>query len=240
MNARPLTYIEDERTFSLEPLTLNCFLHSLPSTFVSDLDQIDRTNFNCRLRDDFKTRFRKEYLTSLIQKNTHKTDEVRGDIVIVQTADKTLNWLLGLIFEIKNGVQKHEVLTLLLLQNSASFVTYEEATKILNEFERRFALDVNEIENILFTFNCTNIQEISSSSSDLFNMEYTAHEDEMLKLISEINLKARAGDSNPFWSSIPEMKYPLIKQIALQITESAFSHVKVKIKISYSSHKITI
>ncbi|KAL4706121.1 hypothetical protein ACJJTC_012920 [Scirpophaga incertulas] len=136
---------------------------------------------------------------------------------------------------IKNDVQKHEVLTLLLLQNSASFVTYEEVTKILKEFERRFA-DVNKIENILsfmsYPFNCTNIQEISSSSSDLFNMEHTAHEDEMLKLISEINLKARAGDSNPFWSSIPEMKYPLIKQIALQITESAFSHVKV-IKSKY-------
>ncbi|KAL4707347.1 hypothetical protein ACJJTC_005276 [Scirpophaga incertulas] len=141
-------------------------------------------------------------------------------------------------------IYKHEVLTLLLLQNSASFVTYEEeVTKILKEFERRFA-DVNKIENILsfmsYPFNCTNIQEISSSSSDLFNMEHTAHEDEMLKLISEINLKARAGNSNPFWSSIPEMKYPLINQIALQITESAFSHVKVKIKISYSSHKITI
>ncbi|XP_023309706.1 general transcription factor II-I repeat domain-containing protein 2-like [Anoplophora glabripennis] len=135
--------------------------------------------------------------------------------------------------------------TLLLQQNSASFVTYEEeVTKILKEFERRFA-DINKIENILsfmsYPFNCTNIQKISSSSSDLFNMERTALENEMLKLISDINLKARAGDSNPFWSSIPEMKYPLIKQIALQITaffastylcESAFSQMKV-IKSKY-------
>ncbi|CAG5012506.1 unnamed protein product [Parnassius apollo] len=137
--------------------------------------------------------------------------------------------------------------TLLLQQNSESFVSYvNEVTKILSEFERRFE-DINKMENILsflsYPFTCTNVHEISSSCSNYFNMECTALEDEMLKIILDINLKARAGNSHSYsyWSSISEIKYPFMKQIALQITaffastylcESAFSHMKT-IKSKY-------
>lgn len=71
-------------------------------------------------------------------------------------------------------------------------------------------------------------------------MELCTVENEVLKLISDISLKARAAD-NTHLSSMPEQKYPLLKQVSLQITafftstylcESAFSQMKT-IKSKY-------
>lgn len=130
--------------------------------------------------------------------------------------------------------------TLRLQRNDVTFESYEaELRKILNEFERRFS-DIKKLEKILsfmsYPFTCQNVQEIVLDISKTFDKELNKVEDEILKIISDINIKARAGDCNQFWSFLSAEKYPLLKQVALHITaffgstylcESAFSQMKI-------------
>lgn len=123
--------------------------------------------------------------------------------------------------------------------------TYEvELQKILDQFERRFA-EIKNLEKILtfmsHPFTWLNVSEITSEIWNKFELDETTIKDEVVKLISLINLKARAAGNNSFWSSMSGDKYPCLKQVALQITasfgstylcETTFSHMKI-IKSKY-------
>ncbi|CAK1589447.1 unnamed protein product [Parnassius mnemosyne] len=109
INSRPLTYVST-CTDDLRPLTPMLFLHGLPSNDTSDLDYVDNMNLNVRykylqkLREDFRVRFRKEYLALLTARWKEKTIEMKkGDIVLVETDAKRLFWPLGLIMEVVTG-----------------------------------------------------------------------------------------------------------------------------------------
>ncbi|CAK1598275.1 unnamed protein product [Parnassius mnemosyne] len=109
INSRPLTYVST-CTDDLRPLTPMLFLHGLPSNDTSDLDYVDNMNLNVRykylqkLREDFRVRFRKEYLALLTARWKEKTKEMKKeDIVLVETDAKRLFWPLGLIMELVTG-----------------------------------------------------------------------------------------------------------------------------------------
>ena len=71
-------------------------------------------------------------------------------------------------------------------------------------------------------------------------MENTSIQNEVLQMITDVHLQARASDVK-FWSFITQERYPNLKEVALQLTglfgstylcESAFSEMKI-IKSKY-------
>ena len=112
INNRPLTYLT-EGDENLRPLTPAMFLHEINNQEeIYDLDTIDSKSLNRRLkyiqslREQLRTRFRKEYLSELVQhKNAGKFSDLKiNDIVLVETdGTKRVNWPLGRIIEIFKG-----------------------------------------------------------------------------------------------------------------------------------------
>ena len=97
----------------MRPLTPAMFLHEINNQEeIYDLDTIDSNSLNRRLkyiqslREQLRTRFRKEYLSELVQhKNAGKFSDLKiNDIVLVETdGTKRVNWPLGRIIEIFKG-----------------------------------------------------------------------------------------------------------------------------------------
>ncbi|XP_052750703.1 uncharacterized protein LOC128200650 [Galleria mellonella] len=116
MNGRPLTYINNDNGEYLEPLTPALFIQPLPKTDVTDLDIVDNTSLNRRLkylqnlREQFRQRFKSEYLTVLVQKGKEKKDILKiGDIVLVENEEKRIKWPLGIVEQLiqgKDGVER--------------------------------------------------------------------------------------------------------------------------------------
>ena len=113
INSRPLTYISDE-VDSLRPLTPASFLQTIPQNEVPDLDNIDSTSCNKRLRyiqklrKDLRSRFRSEYLALLVHQGSRKDESLRvGDVVLVGSDEKRVNWPLGLVMETFPGADGH-------------------------------------------------------------------------------------------------------------------------------------
>jgi hypothetical protein len=120
-----------------------------------------------------------------------------------------------------------------------------EVEKVYNEFERRFR--IQKLEPITtfmsFPFSETNsIENISTQISNLFDMDSTKFESEIIKIKSDIFLKARGSETN-FWNLLSEEKYPDFRNVALQLhsyfgstylCETAFSHMKM-IKTEFRS-----
>lgn len=116
MNSRPLTYISDDGGEYLEPLTPAHFVLPIPNSDVTDLDAIDSSSLNNRLRyvqsirEQFRKRFKTEYLSFLVQKGKEKKDVINvGDIVLIETDEKRLKWPLGVVLELftgKDGTQR--------------------------------------------------------------------------------------------------------------------------------------
>ncbi|XP_059049504.1 uncharacterized protein LOC131844595 [Achroia grisella] len=107
INSRPLTYVE---MGDLKPLTPMLFLQSLPTNESPDLDKIDESNLQVRykylqqLRQDFRQRFKNEYLALLVSKKKGNSHEPKvGELVLIETDKSRLNWPLGLIKEIYKG-----------------------------------------------------------------------------------------------------------------------------------------
>jgi hypothetical protein len=73
VNSRPLTYISEDSRDPL-PQTPAMYLQNVPLVGVPDLDHLDKTDLNRRLRyqqrlrEDLKKRFRSEYLSQLVQR----------------------------------------------------------------------------------------------------------------------------------------------------------------------------
>ncbi|XP_035234142.1 uncharacterized protein LOC118205971, partial [Stegodyphus dumicola] len=73
INCRPLTYVSNDSE-DLLPLTPSMFLQDIKVSGTADLDALDRNKLLARqrfcqeLREQFRSRFRKEYLGQLVQK----------------------------------------------------------------------------------------------------------------------------------------------------------------------------
>ncbi|XP_035216765.1 uncharacterized protein LOC118190200 [Stegodyphus dumicola] len=113
MNSRPLTYLEDG-TAELKPLTPAYFIQGIPHHDVKDLDTIDSKSLNRRLRYlqnlriDLRSRFRNEYLAMLVHRRERKGDTLEvGDVVLIGTPEKRINWPLGLVVQVFPGADGH-------------------------------------------------------------------------------------------------------------------------------------
>lgn len=131
-------------------------------------------------------------------------------------------------------------------ENSCTYDTFcTEIQNLWRELERRFQ-DIKQLEPVLvfmsYPFAEVDIEGISAIISSLFNMNASDLEEEILKLQSDIPLKARASEKN-FWNLLDEEQYPGVRSIALRLTaffgstylcEEAFSQMKI-IKSRYRS-----
>ncbi|XP_035233535.1 uncharacterized protein LOC118205352, partial [Stegodyphus dumicola] len=89
INCRPLTYVSNDSE-DLLPLTPSMFLQDIKVSGTADLDALDRNKLLARqrfcqeLREQFRSRFRKEYLGQLVQKHGQTDCELKvGDIVLI-------------------------------------------------------------------------------------------------------------------------------------------------------------
>ncbi|XP_035223585.1 uncharacterized protein LOC118196271 [Stegodyphus dumicola] len=99
VNNRPLTYISNDAD-ELRPLTPSNFLQDVKEFGTADLDHLDRNKLVKRerycqeLHEQFRRRFRKEYLGQLVQ-NAGTSDKIFkvGEVVLVGSENqKRLNW----------------------------------------------------------------------------------------------------------------------------------------------------
>ncbi|GBN92592.1 hypothetical protein AVEN_106846-1 [Araneus ventricosus] len=87
------------------------FLQDIKESGVADLDLLDRSKllkrqrFLQELREQFRCRFRKEYLAQLVQRHGQKDCELKvGDIVLVGSDNlKRINWPIALVDELCTG-----------------------------------------------------------------------------------------------------------------------------------------
>ncbi|XP_035208627.1 uncharacterized protein LOC118183265 [Stegodyphus dumicola] len=107
LNNRPLTYIYDDSE-ELVPLTPSLFLQDIKQVGVPDLDYIDSQKLNVRvnycntLRQELRSRFRKEYLAQLVQKASASCQNLKvGDVVLIELDNKKrVMWPMGKIVKI--------------------------------------------------------------------------------------------------------------------------------------------
>jgi len=111
VNGRPLTTVTEDID-DLTPLTPAMFLHELPTPEVSELDYLtagllrEHVRNRKTLLDEFKMRFRKEYLSQLVQRG--KAEKCRnfqiGEVVLVGDDNKKRwQWPLAKIIELFPG-----------------------------------------------------------------------------------------------------------------------------------------
>ncbi|CAG9791321.1 unnamed protein product [Diatraea saccharalis] len=173
----------------------------------------------------------------------------------LQGKDKTIMDMISTINSFKsklqlliNQLKKKDLKNFACLKAKTSAVInynkYEtELGNILSEFERRFS-DLQKLTNVvtfmIYPFSCVDVEITASEISNTFDMDLSSLENEMIQIISDVHLKAKATDIS-FWSLLTQEKYPSLQQIAQQLTalfgstylcESAFSEMKI-IKSKY-------
>uniref|UniRef100_A0A0A9WXX2 Chaperone protein ClpB n=1 Tax=Lygus hesperus TaxID=30085 RepID=A0A0A9WXX2_LYGHE len=112
INARPITYTSDTNDGPI-PISPLMFLQEIRCNGVPDLEEIDATSLDKRLRyrqtmkKELRDRFRSEYLSQLIfcEKKTRITREpVVGEVVLVCVDNiKRLGWPLAVVVELMTG-----------------------------------------------------------------------------------------------------------------------------------------
>ncbi|GFV58540.1 integrase catalytic domain-containing protein [Trichonephila clavipes] len=111
INSRPLTYIS-ENPQELIPLTPTMFLIENRCSDTTDIDELNsrdlrkRMKYRIKLLSDLRQRFRKEYLSELIQKpNDNRVREPRiGEMVLIGNDNKKrLSWPIAKIIELIPG-----------------------------------------------------------------------------------------------------------------------------------------
>ncbi|GFW59822.1 integrase catalytic domain-containing protein [Trichonephila clavipes] len=110
-SALPLTYVSEDPG-ELIPLTPAMFLGESHSYSVSDIEEVDsqklskRIKYRRKLFNDFRQRFRKEYLSELIQNSNEKSSrepKVREIVLIGDDNKKHLLWPMARIIELIPG-----------------------------------------------------------------------------------------------------------------------------------------
>ncbi|GFU36883.1 integrase catalytic domain-containing protein [Trichonephila clavipes] len=145
INSRPLTYIS-ENPQELIPLTPAIFLIENRCSDTTDIDELNsrdlrkRMKYRIKLLSDLRQRFRKEYLSELIQKqNDNRVREPRiGEIVLIGNDNKKrLPWPIAKIIELIPG-RDGEIRTVRLKTQHGT---------VIRPVQRIFPLEVQAIAN---------------------------------------------------------------------------------------------
>ena len=111
LNSRPLTYISNDCN-DLLPLTPNMFLQEIRETGTPDFDNVaaidirEKSNYNQKLCDDLRRRFRSEYLGQLQESaKLAETRELKiSDLVFFGSDDqKRIDWPLSRVIAVFKG-----------------------------------------------------------------------------------------------------------------------------------------
>ncbi|GFT19368.1 integrase catalytic domain-containing protein [Trichonephila clavipes] len=145
INSRPLTYIS-ENPQELIPLTPAMFLIENRCSDTTDIDELNsrdlrkRMKYRIKLLSDLRQRFRKEYLSELIQKqNANRVRESRiGEMVLIGNDNKKrLSWPIAKIIELIPG-RDGEIRTVRLKTQHGT---------VIRPVQRIFPLEVQAIAN---------------------------------------------------------------------------------------------
>ncbi|XP_035218792.1 uncharacterized protein LOC118192023 [Stegodyphus dumicola] len=119
VNSRPLTYVSEDLD-ELKPITSAVVLQEIPEVGVPVLDHIDKLNlirrlwYQQRLREEFRKRFRVQYLGNIMIKQINKKLSYKfkvGDIVLIENEDKKRTfWPLGRIVKLYPGKDNNVIL----------------------------------------------------------------------------------------------------------------------------------
>ncbi|GFT12175.1 integrase catalytic domain-containing protein [Trichonephila clavipes] len=143
--SRPLTYIS-ENPQELIPLTPAMFLIENRCSDTTDIDELNsrdlrkRMKYRIKLLSDLRQRFRKEYLSELIQKqNDNRVREPRiGEMVLIGNDNKKrLSWPIAKIIELIPG-RDGEIRTVRLKTQHGT---------VIRPVQRIFPLEVQAIAN---------------------------------------------------------------------------------------------
>ncbi len=110
MNDRPLTYISDDPD-DLRPLTPAMFMRDLPVAVLPEVDVTESTlRINLKkiqkMREELRSRFRKEYLSQLVSRAKGRKSIPIGpdDVVLVEVDNcKRVDWPMGVVLEVYPG-----------------------------------------------------------------------------------------------------------------------------------------
>jgi hypothetical protein len=111
MNGRPLTFVTEDSD-DLIPLTPAMFLQDIEEVGTSDLEAANGQNMRRKyksmkkLKQELRSRFRKEYLSLLVQKGKEKPSKTFkvGDVVLVEIENmKRIMWPMGRVLELIPG-----------------------------------------------------------------------------------------------------------------------------------------
>ncbi|GFW58936.1 integrase catalytic domain-containing protein [Trichonephila clavipes] len=145
INSRPLTYIS-ENPQELIPLTPAMFLIENRCSDTTDIDELNsrdlrkRMKYRIKLLSDLRQRFRKEYLSEIIQKqNDNRVREPRiGEMVLIGNDNKKrLSWPIAKIIELIPG-RDEEIRTVRLKTQHGT---------VIRPVQRIFPLEVQAIAN---------------------------------------------------------------------------------------------
>ncbi|GBM14120.1 hypothetical protein AVEN_60955-1 [Araneus ventricosus] len=140
INSRPITYISED--LELEPLKPAMFLRDIQESGIPDLDQIDSTSlqkrflYRLKLREDLRKRFRSEYLGHLriyAKGSRNRHTFCVGDIVLIESTAKRINWSLGKVVQLIEG--KDGVLRLVKIRTKQG--------ELLRPIQRLYTLEVS-------------------------------------------------------------------------------------------------
>ncbi|CAL8069059.1 unnamed protein product [Orchesella dallaii] len=111
VNRRPLAYVSEDPE-DLKPLTPHMFLYGIPNSHVPEADVHDGASLSKRLkllqilREDLRSRFRKEYLGQLrnVKKGKTTREPKEGDLVLIGYDNmKRIDWPVGRITQLIKG-----------------------------------------------------------------------------------------------------------------------------------------
>ena len=114
LNNRPLTVVTEDPD-DLIPLTPSMFLQENATEGTPEMEELSATGLNRRLkslrilREELRSRFRKEYLSLLVQRgNEKKTVLSVGDVVLIGAdGTKRQDWPMGKVMELFVGRDGH-------------------------------------------------------------------------------------------------------------------------------------
>jgi hypothetical protein len=146
VNGRPLTYVTEDED-DLIPLTPSMFIRDLAQSDYPEITTLDGGSLRDQykglitLRQQLRQRFRKEYLSLLVEKGKKKPIHVfkMGDMVLIgDNTKKRLDWSMGRIIELIQGRDDHVRTARVKTENGS----------LLRPLQHLYPLEISSIEEV--------------------------------------------------------------------------------------------
>lgn len=156
INDRPLTYMTEDEG-DLKALTPAMFLRDIPTSGLPEMGLVQRTRKLLQMKEQFRKRFQKEYLTELIRKTklNKSIKLIPGDVVLVGEPRPRSEWPIGVVMETLPGVdQVHRTIRL-----------KTKMGEIFRPIQKCFLLEAGQ-EEVISTPNIGDPEEAAATSDN--------------------------------------------------------------------------